>query len=125
VSSVSALRALGTLLKDYGKEYKNHPGELPIITLGTSSFMPKNKQWGKKYSPKLLIKEWINEEELLGRFGDNAGAYAPSGDAGEAGEGEADASNYESAETVQLSPPQTKAEPAKPAAAPRAPNRRF
>lgn len=121
VSSISALRALGTLLKDYGKDYKNHPGELPIVPLGTSSFMPKNKQWGKKYSPKLLIKAWVNEEELAGRFGDNASAYAQGGEADEGGEGEADASNYEQVETVKTTPPQTKA----PTTAPRAPNRRF
>jgi hypothetical protein len=77
VSSVSALRALGTLLKDYGREYKNHPGELPIVTLNTSSFMPKNKKWGKKYSPKLPIEEWIPEADLLARFGDNAADYPP------------------------------------------------
>jgi hypothetical protein len=74
-SSLSALRALGQLLKDFAKDYKNHPGELPIVELDTSSFIPKNKKYGKKYSPKFNIVEWVGEEELMSRFGENAADY--------------------------------------------------
>jgi hypothetical protein len=86
VSSVSAIRALGTLLKDYSKEYKSHPGELPIITLDSSSFMPKNKAWGKKYSPKLAISEWLPEADLMAQHGDSAADYAGDDEGSEGGE---------------------------------------
>lgn len=79
VSSVSAIRALGTLLKDYATEYKAHPGELAVVELGASSFIPKNKQWGKKHSPKLKIVGWIAEAELNGQSGDNPDDYADAG----------------------------------------------
>lgn len=114
-SSASALRALGTLLKDYGKDYKNHPGEVPVVVLDTSSFTPKNKKWGKKYSPIFRIVEWVSEEELMSRFGDNAADY----EGGEGAEGEDDPANYEGGEAAPETTEEPPFEDPKPAAAPK------
>jgi hypothetical protein len=111
-TSRSALRALGLLLKDYGKDYKNHPGELPIITLSAGSFIPKNKKWGKKYNPILKITSWVNEEELLSSLGDDADDYE-GGDE----HNEAEPSQEPKAEEV-TAPKNTKAQAVQKAAAP-------
>jgi hypothetical protein len=66
----SAMRPLGDLLKDYGRQYKNNPGALPIVTLEKGSYMPKEKKHGKKYFPKFPIADWINEDDLVAQYGD-------------------------------------------------------
>lgn len=111
-SSLSALRALGTLLKDFAKDYKNHPGELPIVELDTSSFIPKNKKFGKKYSPKFNIVEWSSEEELMSRFGENASDY--QGDEG----GDAQEDTTAQVEAPKEVKPATTSKPATNAASP-------
>lgn len=63
-SSKAAARAFGTLLKEYGRQYKNHPDEYPIVELGASSYMPKEKKHGKKYAPIFKIVGWVSTEEL-------------------------------------------------------------
>lgn len=109
VTSKSGLRGLGTLLKDFIKAYKAHPDELPVVELGSSTFMPKQKSFGKKHAPKLTIVEWVNEAELLGRFGDDAGGYEE--DEG-AGEGEVEGGEEATVEATPEAPP-----PPKPTAA--------
>lgn len=84
LSSKSGLRALGTLLKDYGKVYKSKPGQLPVIEIGSEGWMPKVKAHGKKYSPKLRIVDWLDESELASANGESASDY----EQGEATEGE-------------------------------------
>jgi len=115
VTSASAIRGLGTLLKAYGRDYKNHPGELPIVALDTSSFIPKNKKWGKKYAPKLEIIEWLDENTLLAQFGENAGDYQQGG-----GEGGDDAGDYEGQEEAQVEQPAPPPPQKQPAAPPKA-----
>jgi hypothetical protein len=79
-SSKSALRSLGNLLKDYGRQYKQYDGFLPIAELGANSFTPANKTWGKKYAPTLKIVEWKDAGELAAAVGDDAGAYDETDD---------------------------------------------
>lgn len=62
-SSKSALRAFGVLMKDYGRQFKNHPDEYPIVELGSVGYMPKDKKIGKKYAPTFKIVDWISVEE--------------------------------------------------------------
>lgn len=69
-STKSAFRPLGDLLKDYGRQYKNYPGCLPIIEFGKGSYMPKEKKHGKKYFPTFKIIDWIDEDELIAQYGD-------------------------------------------------------
>lgn len=66
----SAFRPLGDLLKDYGRQYKNNPGALPIVKLEKGSYMPKEKKHGRKYFPKFPISDWINEDDLVAQYGD-------------------------------------------------------
>lgn len=63
-SSKSAIRAVGNLLKAYGRLYKSHDGELPVVEFGTESWMPKVKKHGKKFSPKFTIVDWASEAAL-------------------------------------------------------------
>lgn len=64
----SAMRPLGDLLKQYGREYKMNPGKVPIVELDKGSYMPKEKKHGKKYFPIFKIVDWIDEEELLATY---------------------------------------------------------
>lgn len=66
----SALRPLGDLLKDYGRQYKNYPGCLPIVAFDKGSYMPKEKKHGRKYFPTFKITDWISEDELVEQYGD-------------------------------------------------------
>lgn len=69
-STKSALRPLGDLVKQYGREYKMNPGKIPIVELDKGSYMPREKKHGKKYFPIFKIVDWIDEEELLAQYGD-------------------------------------------------------
>lgn len=62
-SSRAATRALATLMKEYGRHYKNRSDEYPIISLSSSSYVPKEKKFGKKYAPVFKIVDWMNIEE--------------------------------------------------------------
>lgn len=116
VSSKSALRALGTLMKDYAKVYKSKPGMLPIIELDVSSWMPKVKAHGKKYSPVLKIVDWANENDLLAQHGDSPEGYE---DEEGAEEGEVETNEVETQPEPAPAPKPTAAT-TKPAAAPAA-----
>ncbi|XAI95929.1 hypothetical protein [Microcystis phage Mwe-JY26] len=88
-SSKSGLRALGNLARDYGRQFRNHPDELPIIELSALDFVPKaNKKIGKKYAPVFKIVDWISVSEVEA-LADNAGS------------GEEDPGNYASGEPKQ------------------------
>lgn len=67
-TTASAQRPLSDLIAQYAKDYKNHPGALPVVEFGKGDYMPKNKKHGKKYFPKFRIVDWIDEDELLERF---------------------------------------------------------
>jgi hypothetical protein len=98
-TSKSGLRALGALSKDYGRLFRSHPDEYPIIEVGATEFTPKNnKKIGKKYAPSFRIVGWKSREEV-DALADGAGS------------GEDDASNYAQNETAQVTD-QRAAEPA-------------
>ena len=82
-SSGSGIRAFGALMKDYGRQYKAHPGEIPIVTVSVSSFIPKNKKIGKVYAPEFKITGWASEDELIAGLNegqdDETGAYDEDG----------------------------------------------
>lgn len=69
-STKSALRPLGDLVKQFGREYKNHPGCVPIVEFGKGDYMPREKKHGKKYFPTFKIVDWIDEQELLDTYGE-------------------------------------------------------
>jgi len=71
-STKSAMRPLGDLVKQFGREYKSHPGCVPIVEFGKGDYMPKEKKHGKKYFPTFKIVDWIDEETLLAQYGDDA-----------------------------------------------------
>jgi hypothetical protein len=71
-STKSAMRPLGDLIKQYGREYKNHPGQIPIVEFSKGDYMPKEKKHGKKYFPTFKIVDWIDEDELLSQYGSDS-----------------------------------------------------
>lgn len=71
-STKSAMRPLGDLVKQFGREYKSHPGCVPIVEFGKGDYMPKEKKHGKKYFPTFKIVDWIDEETLLAQYGDDS-----------------------------------------------------
>ncbi len=62
-SSRGGINAIGALCKDYGKEYRQRPGEAPVIEIGTESY--KHTTYGKVYTPKLRLVGWVDEADLL------------------------------------------------------------
>lgn len=69
-STKSAMRPLGDLLKQYAREYKSHPGCVPIVEFGKGDYMPKEKKHGKKYFPTFKIVDWVDEDELMSTYGE-------------------------------------------------------
>jgi len=90
-TSKSGLRAVANLIRDYGKLFKTHPNDTPVVELGANSFVPKNnKKVGKKYAPDFKITAWLTPAEIE-KMADAAQAAAD--DAEE--DGASNASNYE------------------------------
>lgn len=71
-TTLSAMRPLGDLLKQFSREYKNHPGCIPIVEFGKGSYMPKDKKRGKKFFPIFKIVDWMDEAELLATYGEGS-----------------------------------------------------
>lgn len=101
-SSGSGVRAFGSLMKDYGRNYKQYPGMIPLVALGVGSFIPKNNpKVGKVYTPEFKITDWRSEEELLAQVGGAGDDGAEYEGEGQAAEGEAQTEEYaESGEYV-------------------------
>jgi hypothetical protein len=77
-SSGSAVRGVRKLSGAFGKLFREHQGEFPVIELSAEQFAAKEKKYGKKYAPIFTIKGWIGEDELAGIVGDTTGGdYEP------------------------------------------------
>jgi hypothetical protein len=77
-SSGSAVRGVRKLSGAFGKLFREHQNEFPVIELSAEQFAAKEKKYGKKYAPIFTIKGWISEDELAGIVGDVAGGdYEP------------------------------------------------
>lgn len=70
-SSKGGRIAVGNLVRDYGKAFSAHPGELAVVELGSVSFDAKDgkgRKLGKKYAPMFKIVGWQDEAELVARL---------------------------------------------------------
>lgn len=70
-SSKGGRIALANLVRDFGKEFAKHPGELAIVELQHVSFDAKDekgKKLGKKYAPMFKIAAWESEEALIAKL---------------------------------------------------------
>lgn len=77
-SSGSAVRGVRKLSGAFGKLFREHQNEFPVIELSAEQFAAKEKKYGKKYAPIFTIKGWISEDELAGLVGDTtSGDYDP------------------------------------------------
>lgn len=61
-SSKGGIGAIGRLCKEYGKAYRQRPGQVPIIELATGYYM--HKEYGKTYFPEFNIVDWVDENEV-------------------------------------------------------------
>jgi hypothetical protein len=77
-SSGSSVRGVRKLSGAFGKLFREHQGEFPVVELSAEQFAAKEKKYGKKYAPIFTIKGWISEDELAGIIGDvSGGDYEP------------------------------------------------
>jgi hypothetical protein len=67
--SKGGIGAIGRLCKEYGKAYRQRPGQVPIVELGRDSYM--HKEFGKTYFPVFTIVGWTDENSLTIEGGDN------------------------------------------------------
>jgi hypothetical protein len=61
-ASKGGIGAIGRLCKQYGKEYRQRPGMVPIVELGKDFYI--HKEHGKTYFPMLTIVDWTDENAL-------------------------------------------------------------
>lgn len=54
--------AIGKLCKEYGKLYRQKPGQVPIVELGRDFYM--HKEFGKTYFPVFSVVGWTDENAL-------------------------------------------------------------
>lgn len=60
--SKGGIGAIGRLCKEYGKLYRQHPNEVPIVELGRDSY--NHPTYGKTYFPVFTIVGWTDENAL-------------------------------------------------------------
>lgn len=82
-SSRGGIGAIAGLAESFGKEYRQKPGQLPIIELKADSYAHSNKAYGRIDVPVLELVDWVAEAELTGA--------AETTDAAECDQGDADA----------------------------------
>lgn len=68
--SKGGIGAIGRLCKEYGKLYRQRPGQVPVVELGRDFYM--HKEFGKTYFPVFTIADWVDENSLdaIGRSGE-------------------------------------------------------
>ena len=90
--NVSSMMAFEALLGAFGKVYKMHAGEVPVVEIGSRSFVPKGVRGeAKKWAPTYKIVGWISTDEY-----DALSAEATSGSTGSTEKGSDNAANYAS-----------------------------
>ncbi len=83
-STAGAIRSTKKLAGAFGKQFREHIGELPVVELTTESYTPRDKKYGKKYAINFKIVDWLGEDglaELIGTLNDEGGEYLPEDDA--------------------------------------------
>jgi hypothetical protein len=63
--------SVANLIRDFGKAFSQHPGELAIIELQHVSFEAKDEDGdsiGKKFAPVFKIVEWASEADLIAKL---------------------------------------------------------
>lgn len=64
--------SVANLIRDYGKAFQQHPGDLAIVELQSVSFDAKDpktgKKLGRKFAPVFKIVGWQDETMLIAKF---------------------------------------------------------
>lgn len=106
-TSKSGKRAFAGLVKDYSKQWRTKPDQLPIVEIDATSFQPKDKKLGTKYAPKLRIVDWIHKDELAEMTGEDPSDYDDDG----FGEDELPVTKESTPEPAPAPEPETQPEP--------------
>lgn len=111
-TGISKRNAVNKLMQDFVAQYKNHPGEVPIITIGNVEFESKAKgaKKAKKFAPVLKIVDWATQESLSAAAEGSEGDYEPD-------QAQLEAPAEELVEAPVAPPPATRATRAAPAPA--------
>ncbi|USM11556.1 polyribonucleotide nucleotidyltransferase [Citromicrobium phage vB_CbaS-RXM] len=79
-STRGAVRSVKKVAGQFGKQFREHMGELPVIEVTTEGYTPREKKYGKKYAINFKIVDWFGEDqlaELAGLLPDEDGEYLP------------------------------------------------
>lgn len=121
-NNTSKRRALAALLKDFGANYKLHPGALPVIEIDEKEFEGKTKGGRKvtKHAPAFKIVDWITEDQLNSMAEGSPEDYEQSAEGADATEIEAEVEEAPVVETPKVEAKKATTAPAKAAVAPKA-----
>ena len=75
-ASKGGIGAIGRLCKAYGQQYRQRPGQVPIIELATDHYM--HKEFGKTYFPVFNLVDWVDESEVGGGAAEVAEVAPPA-----------------------------------------------
>ena len=64
-SSRGGISAIGKLAQVYGAEYRQRPGQFPIIEIGVDSYKHSNKAFGIIKVPILELVGWVHEADVV------------------------------------------------------------
>lgn len=82
-STGGAVRSCKKLSGSFGKAFREHSGELPVVEITTESYTPRDKKYGKKFAINFKIVDWLDESglaEIVGELNDEGGEYLPEDD---------------------------------------------
>lgn len=86
-STGGAVRSVKKVAGTFGKQFREHMGEMAVVELSTESYTPREKKYGKKYALNFKIVDWFGEDqlaELAGLLNDEGGEYLPEDDGADA-----------------------------------------
>ena len=90
LSSATGLSSVGRTLQEFGRQFRLHPDETPIVEFQRDFYMHKDKKIGKVYFPVLKIVGWIKNVDVEAKRNgvasstgaDDPSAYADGANAG-------------------------------------------
>lgn len=119
-STAGVVRSVKKLSGAFGKQFREHMGELPVVEITTESYTPREKKYGKKHAINFKIIDWMDDAaiaEIVGDLDDSAGDYEEEDDGAAAAADAAAAKKAQAAEDKKAAAAAKKAEAAEAAKA--------
>jgi hypothetical protein len=79
-NSKGGINAIGELCGHYGKRIRQHPDDLPVISLGAGKYQHKNKAYGWIKFPKLDVVDWVDREAFVDAMAAEQAAHSSKSD---------------------------------------------